>query len=140
MTVSIEDEPSAGIALLLGATVGFGALVLYVVGGFAVGGWNLQDFLAHLTVETVGSLLLAGGIAMAVFAIPVAAWLRFHLVSPLVVLIVVVTGWLVYGAAIGILTAQTVFGLAIYALYLVPLYVALYLVTGGVEHVVRRRG
>ena len=129
---------SLGAAALVGVGVGLGVLGLYVLGGLVVANWSVDDFLTHLDAEVAATLLLVGGLAVACFAVPVAAYLRFRLVSPLVVLSTVVLGWLGYGFATGVLTSQTVFGLAIYAMYLVPLYFVLYAVGGGVEYYVHR--
>lgn len=136
MPAILEKKQSVEMASLAGVGVGLGVLGLYVIGGLVVAGWNVQEFLGHLTIGTIGSLIVAGGIAISVFAIPVAVLLRWQLVSPMVVLVLAVVGWLGYGAATGILTAQTVFGLAVYAMFLTPLYLGLYLVAGGVEYYV----
>lgn len=138
MTATQEQAHSLGVAVLAGVGVGLGVLGLYVLGGLVVANWSVEDFLAYLGAEVAASLLLAGSFAVACFAIPVAAYLRYRLVAPLVVLATVVSGWLGYGFATGILTSQTVFGLAIYAMFLVPLYVVLYAVAGGVEYYVDR--
>lgn len=133
--VTNQSQPrSLALATLAGVGVGVGVLGLYVVGGLVVAGWSVDDFLAHLDVEVLGSLLLAGGIAVSCFAVPVAAYLRYRVVSPLVVLLLVVVGWVVYGVATGVLTPQTVFGLAIYALFLAPAYLVLYGAVGVVEY------
>lgn len=134
MVPNHPQSRSLGVASLVGVGVGVSVLGLYVVGGLVVAGWSVDDFLAHLDVEVLGSLLLAGGIAVSCFAVPVAAYLRYRVVSPLVVLLLVVLGWVAYGAATGLLTPQTVFGLAIYALFLAPGYLVLYGVVGVVEY------
>lgn len=134
MPALLDQKQSVEMASLAGVAVGLGVIGLYVIGGLVVAGWNVQEFLNHLTLGTIGSLVVAGGIAVAVFAIPVAALLRWQLVSPMVVLVLAVVVWLGYGTATGVLTAQTVFGLAVYAMFLAPLYLALYLVAGGVEY------
>jgi len=52
----------------------------------------------------------------------------------MVVLLVAVIGWFGYAAATGLLTSQTVFGLAIYAMCLAPVYLVLYGVVGVVKY------
>ncbi|AHG05404.1 hypothetical protein HALDL1_15405 [Halobacterium sp. DL1] len=138
MAPAERQTRSLGVASLAGVAVGLGVLSLYIAGGLVVANWSVTDFLGHLDAEVAGTLLLAGAIAVACFAVPVAAYLRLRLVSPLVVLSVVVLGWLGYAESTGLLTAQTVFGLAVYAIYLVPLYFVLYAVAGGVEYHVHR--
>lgn len=134
MPAILDQKQSVEMASLAGAAVGLGVLGLYVIGWLVVAGWNVQEFLGHLTIGTIGSLTVAGGTAVSVFAIPVTAFLRWQLVSPMVVLVLAVVGWLGYGAATGILTTQTVFGLAVYAMFLAPIYLGLYLIAGGVEY------
>jgi hypothetical protein len=138
MNPSGGQTRSLGAASLVGIGVGLGALGLYVVAGFLVANWSLDDFLAHLSVGVLEALILAGSAAVACFAVPVAAYLRFRVVSPLAVLAVIIVGWVGYGATTGVLTSQTVFGLAVYAVYLVPLYLLLFAVAGGAEYYAHR--
>ncbi|QLD89167.1 hypothetical protein HWV07_09030 [Natronomonas salina] len=120
-------------ALRIGVATGVTILCLSLVTGYFVGGWSLSDFLTHLTPATVGWVVLASGMAIAVFAIPIAAYLRLQVVAPLVILGLLLLGWIGLGLGQGIpLTA--VFGLALYALYLSPVYLLLYLVCGGIEY------
>ena len=137
MALPDVQKRSVGDASLIGIGVGVVVLALYVVGGIVVAKWGVSEFFARLTVEIVGGLLFAGALAVAVFAIPVAAYLRYRVVSPLVVLLLVIVAWLAQGFATGVLSIQTVFGLALYAMYLSPLYVVLYVVVGWVEVRVR---
>lgn len=137
MALPDVQKSSTGTAALIGIAIGVGMLALYIVGGIVVAQWGLSEFFDRLTFEIVGLLLLAGAFAVAVLAIPVAAYLRYRVVSPVVVLLLVIVAWLAQGFATGILSIQTVFGLALYAMYLSPLYVVLYLVVGWVEYRVR---
>lgn len=137
MAPGASGRRSLGGASLAGIGVGLSVLALYVVGGLLLANWSVGDFLAHLGPGVVGTLLLAAGAAVACFAVPVAAYLHLRLVSPLVVLVVVLVGWLASAAASGLLTSQTVFGLAVYAASLIPGYVVLYVLAGGVEYAVR---
>jgi hypothetical protein len=89
-------------------------------------------------VSSVGYFLGLIALAVAVFGIPVAAFLRFDLIAPLVTLVLVVLGWLTIGAVQGVLSVQTVFGLALYAAVLSPLYLVVYGVLGGGEYLFRR--
>lgn len=134
MVRSLRRPRSLAAAILAGVAVGVLVLSLYVVGGLVVVGWGVTEFFARLTPGVVASLSLAAALAVAVVAVPVAAFLHYRVVSPLVVLALVVVGWLVLGWAQGVLTARTVFGLAVYAMYLAPVYLGLYLVFGWVEH------
>ncbi|WP_232701739.1 hypothetical protein [Halobacterium wangiae] len=138
MVSARQQEQPLGVASLVGVGVGLGVLGIYVAAGLVVANWSVEDFLANLDGEVLGVLVLVGGVAVACFAVPVAAYLRYRLVSPLVVLVTVVLGWLGYGAATGVLTSQTVFGLAVYAMYLAPVYFLLYAVFGGLERYVHR--
>lgn len=134
MAPTSRERRSLESASLAGVAVGVGVLCLYVVGGLVVARWSVGDFFAHLTPEVVASLSVAAAVAVAVFAVPVAAFLRYRVVSPLVVLALVVVGWLGLGWAQGVLSVQTVFGLALYAMFLAPLYLGLYVVLGYVEY------
>lgn len=128
-TYSQSTRDALGIGLGIGATI----LSLYLVTGYIVGDWSVSDFLTHLTPETVGWLVLASGMAISVFAIPIAAYLRMRVTTPLVILGLILLGWIGVGIGQGI-PHTAVFGLSIYALYLSPVYLLLYLMCGGVEY------
>lgn len=139
MTAATHDsDPSIKSSLIVGIGVGVAVLLLYVGGGLVLGGWNFDDFLANLTVEIVGSLLLASGVVVSIFALPIVLFLYHRLLSPLIVLGIVVFGWISYGFLTGILNSATVFGLGLYAFGLAPGYLLLYLVTGGAEYNLRK--
>lgn len=128
-----ESITSTRVAVSTGIVVGTGFLCLYLVTGFIVANWSLQEFLTHLTPAIVGWMVIAGGISIAVVAIPITAYLRLRVVTPLIVLVLVGVGWTGLGIGQGIpLTAA--FGLFYYALMLSPVYILLYLVFGGVEY------
>jgi len=76
---------------------------------------------------------------VALFGIPVTTLLRFALIAPVVILVLVVLGWLTIGAVQGVLIPETIFGLALYAAYLSPIYLILYGALGGAEFLFRRR-
>lgn len=134
MRIPVPGEWTTGAASAAGVLVGLAAVLGYVLAGLIVVGWGVTEFFARLTPEVLASLTLAAALAVALVAVPVAAFLHYRVVSPLVVLALVVVGWLVLGWAQGVLTARTVFGLAVYATYLAPVYLGLYLVFGWVEH------
>jgi hypothetical protein len=62
---------------------------------------------------------------------PVGAYLRLHVITPTLSLGVIIIVWLSIGLAGG--TLQDLFGLAFYAAWFSPLYIAVYLLTGGIE-------
>lgn len=125
--------PTTRVAVLLGVAAGVGVLGLYLVAGFVVANWSVREFLRHLTPAVVGWLVLAGGMVVAVVAVPVAAYLRLRVVSPLVVLVSVLVGWTGLGFVQEI-PPTAFFGLSYYALALSPVYLLLYLVCGGIEY------
>ena len=133
------SDTSTGTALLLGGGLGLGVVVLYLASGLVAAGWSVTDFSTNLTLETVGTGLLLAALTVVTFAIPVAAYLRFHLLAPVVVLAVVLLGWFGYAAATGVLTSDDVFGVGLYVVGLSPLYVVCYALGGTVEYYVRRR-
>lgn len=139
VTAATKSSPSAGKVSLIGTAIGTSVLLLYLVAGLLFGSWNIGEFLSHLTIETVGSLLLLGGMGIATFALPVALFLHSRIIAPLVLLGVIVMGWLVYGFVSGIIGAGAIFGLGLYAIGLSPLYIVLYLLLGGGEFYARRR-
>jgi len=52
-----RSHSSTGAAALVGTFVGLVVICLYVGGGLLVAGWSTSEFLAHLSVDTVGYLL-----------------------------------------------------------------------------------
>lgn len=130
---------STRTATIIGVALGVALLGLFVVAGLLVANWSIADFLAHLSLESVGYLLLVTVLGVATVAVPVAASLRFRLVAPLTIFGLVVAAWLGIGVTSGILSTQTVFGLALYATMLSPLYLLLYAVFGGGEYLLRHR-
>ena len=134
-----RTQTSTGAAALVGAVVGLAMVSLYMGGGLLFADWSLSEFHAHLSADTVGYLVGMIALGVAIFGFPVAGFLRFNLLAPLVVLVVVVFGWLILGAVQGVLSFQTVFGLALYATFLSPIYLLLYGVLGGSEYLLRTR-
>ena len=75
-----------------------------------------------LAPATVVWVVLAGGMAIAVLAILIAAYLRLQVAAPLVVSGLILLRWVGLGIGQGIaLTA--LFGVSLYALYLSPVYI-----------------
>jgi len=116
-----RSHSSTGAAALVGTFVGLVVICLYVGGGLLVAGWSTSEFLAHLSVDTVGYLLGMIALVISFVGLPIAVFLRFDLLASLVILGLVIFGWLVVGVAQGVLSLQTVFGLALYAAYLSPI-------------------
>lgn len=126
-----------GYATVVGVGVGAAVLALFLAAGFLVANWRLKDFFAHLTPVVVGWVILAGGIAIALFAVPIAMYLRFRVATPLIVLSLIVVGWTGIGIGQGIPPTAS-FGLAAYAFAFSPLYLVLFLLFGAVEQLARR--
>lgn len=134
-----RSRSSTAAAALVGTLVGFAVVCLYFGAGLLVAGWSVSEFLAHLSVGTLGYLLGMIGLVIVFVGLPIATFLRFELVAPLVVLVLVILGWLTVGVVQGILSLQTVFGLALYAAYLSPIALVLYAIFGGSEYLFRAR-
>jgi len=134
-----RSRTSTRTAVLVGCALGLGVLASFTVAGLLVADWSLSEFFAYLDLAVAGWLSLMTVLTVGIVAVPVVAALRFDLYSPLAVLGLVVVGWLAVGIGSGILSAQTVFGLALYAAMLAPLYLVLYGVLGGGEYLLRRR-
>jgi len=90
-------------------------------------------------MSSVETLVILIALAVAIIGIPVAAFLRFNLVAPLVVLVLSILGLVTLSAVQGTLTFQTLSDLAIFALFLFPNYFVLYGVLGGIEYLLRRK-
>lgn len=133
------SRTSTGVAALTGTIVGLVVVCLYFGVGLLVAGWSISEFLTHLSVSTVGYFIGMIVLVVAFVGLPIAGLLRFHLISPLVVLVLVILGWLTVGAVQGLLSLQTVFGLALYAAFLSPIALVLYGVLGGGEYLFRTR-
>jgi hypothetical protein len=132
-----RTRSSTGAAALAGTVVGLAAVCLYLGAGLLVGGWNSGEFLAHLSAETVWYFGGTTALVVAFVGLPVAGYLRFDLVAPLAVLVVMLLGWLALGAVQGLLSAQTIFGLALYVVLFSPPALVLYAVLGGGEYLAR---
>lgn len=134
-----RSRTSTGAATLVGTVVGLAVVCLYLGAGLLVAGWSISGFLAHLSVGTVGYFLGMIVLVVAFVGLPIAGFLRFHLITPLVVLVLVLLGWLIAGAIQGLLSLQTIFGIALYAAFLSPIALVLYGVLGGGEYLFRTR-
>lgn len=133
-----RSRTSTGVAALVGAAIGLVVVGVYLGAGLLVADWSLNEFFTHFSVGSVGYFLGMIAMTIAVFGVPVAALLRFNLTAPLVVLVLLILGWLIIGTVQGVLSLQTIFGLALYAAFLSPLYLALYGVIGGGEYLFRK--
>ena len=134
-----RNRPSTGVAVLVGAAIGFAVVSVYLCAGLLVADWSISDFLAHLSMSSVGHLVGTIALAVAVVGLPIAGFLRLDLTAPLVVLMLVILEWLTTGAVQGLLSLQTMFGLALYAVLLSPIYLVLYGILGGSEYLFRTR-
>lgn len=140
MVVPLErSRTSTGAATLVGAVVGLAVVCLYLGAGLLVGGWSINEFLAQLSPGTIGYFLGMIVLVVASVGLPIAGFLRFHLITPLGVLVLVLLGWLTLAAVQGLLSPQTIFGIALYAAFLSPIAIVLYGVLGGSEYVLRTR-
>ncbi|QCC49487.1 hypothetical protein [Halobellus limi] len=114
-------------------------LFLFVVAGLLFESWSVSDFLSHLTIETIGWLLLSSGMVIATVGIPIALYFHSRLAAPVILLGVIVFGWLTIGIGTGTLQKGALFGLSLYAVGLSPVYIFLYLAFGGGEYYVRTK-
>ncbi len=131
----LRSQPSNEWASAIG--VGVLVVVVYGVAGLLFGGWSITEFINHLSVESVGWLLLLVVSTIAVVAIPIIAYRQFNLVIPLVVFGLVMLFWLSIALRNGLLSVETIFGLGLYAIGLGPAYLLVYLGGGVVEYLVR---
>jgi hypothetical protein len=134
-----RSRASTGAAVLVGGASGLVVVGVYLGAGLLLADWSLSEFLTHLSVSSVGYFLGTIGLVVAVVGLPIAGALRFDLRTPLVVFVLVILGWLTIAAVQGLLSIQTVFGTALYAAMLSPLYLVLYGVLGGSEYLYRTR-
>ena len=134
-----RSRTSTSVATLLGVAVGLAVVGVYLASGLLVADWRIDEFLAHLSARDLGFFVGTILLTVAVFGLPIVGYLRYDLTSPLLVLGFVVLGWLVLGGVQGLLNLQTVFGLALYAAMLSPIYLVLYGVFGGGEYLLRTR-
>ncbi|MFA9516899.1 hypothetical protein ACERIT_06735 [Halopenitus sp. H-Gu1] len=134
-----RSHSSTSAAALVGTLVGIAVLCLYFGAGLLIAGWSVSEFLAHLSGDTVGYLLGMMVLVIASVGLPIAIFLRFGLITPLAVLILVILGWLIVGAVQGVLSLQTIFGLALYAAFLSPIALFLYAIFGGSEYLFRAK-
>jgi hypothetical protein len=134
VTLLERSRVSTGAAALVGGASGLAVVGVYLGAGLLLADWRLSEFLAHLSVSSTGYFLGMTGLAVAVVGLPVVGFLRFDLRTPLVGLILVILGWLGIAAVQGLLSIQTIFGIALYAAMLSPVYLVLYGILGGSEY------
>ncbi|HKL28951.1 MAG TPA: hypothetical protein VJ898_06745 [Natrialbaceae archaeon] len=134
-----RSRASTGAAALVGGASGFAVVGVYLGAGLLLADWSIGEFLAHLSGSSIGYFLGTIGLVVAVVGLPIAGALRFGLRTPLVVLVLVIIGWLSIAAVQGLLSVRTIFGIALYAAMLSPLYLVLYGVLGGGEYLYRTR-
>jgi len=140
MVVPLEQSrTSTTTATLVGVVVGLAVVCLYLGAGLLVGGWNISEFFAHLSLDTIGYFTGMIVFAVAFMGFPIASFLRFRLLTPLGVLVLMLLGWLTLAAIQGLLSLQTIFGLALYTAFLSPIALVLYGVLGGGEYLFRTR-
>jgi len=140
MTDTVDrGRTSTGVAVPAGTAVGLVVVALYPVAGVLVADWSTSEFLAGLSVGTVGSLAGMIALAVAFLGLPVAGLLRFDLVAPLGVLALALPGWGTLAAVQDLLSPQTVFGLALYVVVFSPFPILLYGVLDGGEYLLRTR-
>ena len=137
MNLSARDSYSTTTASLIGIGVGVGVLLLYVIGGLFVAQWDLTGIFTDPTPEIIGTFLVLGTLTAAVFAIPITVYLRFQIVTPIVILATILIIWSIYSAVTGILVSEDVFGVGLYAIGIAPLYFICYEVIGVVEYYMR---
>ena len=134
-----RSRTATGPAVLLGTAVGLIVVSMYLVVGSVVADWSISEFFANLSVSYVEPVVSLSALAVAIIGIPVAAFLRFNLIAPLVVLVLSILGLVTLSAVQGALSLQTLSDLAIFALLLFPNYFVLYGVLGGSEYLLRRK-
>lgn len=134
-----RSRTSTTAAALVGATIGLAVVVFYLSAGLLVADWSVDEFLANLSVDSVGYFVGMMVLVVAVFALPIGGFLRFDLIAPLAVLMLVILGWLTIGTVQGLISHRTSFGLAVYAALISPIYLVLYGVLGGSEYLLRTR-
>ncbi|WP_410766373.1 hypothetical protein [Haloferax sp. DFSO60] len=138
-TLLERSRVSTRTALLVGVATGLAVVGVYTVSGLLIADWSLYEFFAHLSPGVVGYLVGMVALVTAVFGFPVLAYLRFGLTAPLVVLTLVLLLWLTIGVVQGVLSLQTSFGLALYAVMFSPIYLVLYGILGGGEYLLRTK-
>lgn len=126
-----RSRSSTAAAAIVGTLAGLSVICLYVVAGLLVAGWSVSEFFSHLSFDTIGYLLSMIVLTIGFVGLPIATYLRFDLIAPLVILVLVICAWFTLGAIQGTLSPQTIFGLALYATYYSPVAVVLYAIVGG---------
>ncbi|WP_332898966.1 hypothetical protein [Haladaptatus sp. CMSO5] len=136
---SASHELNQDHALFVGLAVGIGALSLFLLVGVLFAAWSLTDALSHASLSTVGFLFIGGAFIVAVFAVPVTAYLGWKLVVPAVLFAIVAIFWGALALSVPVINASTVTGMVAFALLYSPVYLILYALGGGLEHYVHTR-
>jgi hypothetical protein len=139
ITLPERSRASTGAAALVGGASGLAVVGVYLGAGLLLADWSISEFLAHFSGSSIGYFLGTIGLVVAVVGLPIVGFLRFDLRTPLVVFVLVIIGWLTIAATQGLLSIQTIFGIALYAAMVSPLYLVLYGVLGGSEYLYRTR-
>lgn len=134
-----RSNSSFSAAAIVGSLVGVAVISLYIGTGLLVAGWSLSAFLNQLSIETISYLLGMIALSIAFIGLPIATHLRFDLITPIAILVLIILGWLTLGAVQGLLSFQTIFGIALYAAYLSPGAIVLYAIFGGGEYLYRTK-
>jgi hypothetical protein len=136
---SAGHELNQDRALLVGLAVGVGALVAFLLVGVLFAAWSLTDALSHASPSTVGFLFIGGAFIVAVFAVPVTAYLGWKLVAPAVLFAVIAVFWGALALSVPVSNASTVTGMVAFGLLYSPVYLLLYALSGGLEYYVHTR-
>lgn len=112
---------------------------VYLGAGLLFGSWSITEFFAHFSVSSIGYFLGTIGLVVAVVGFPIAGFLLFDLRTPIVVFVLVILGWVTIAAVQGLISLQTIFGVALTAALLFPLYLVVYGVFAGSEYLYRTR-
>lgn len=132
MRLSPRQQGATAYATLTGIGVGVAGFVFVLILGILFAQWSVGEFFANLSPSMLGEFAVMVSLAILTLGVPVAAYLRFQLSSPAVILMVIGTCWFLLGLG------APIFAVAAYALWLSPVYVVAYLVLGAVEWFIRR--
>lgn len=136
MRLSIRQPVSTAAATLAGIGMGLACFGLALILGILFAQWSIADFVADLTPNMVWEFSVWVAFTVITLGVPVAAYLRFRLLSPVITLAAIATYWFGLGVAASVI--DHMLGLAAYAIEFAPFYVVVYLVLGAVEWFLRR--
>lgn len=120
---------STSAAVLRGIGVSLACFVFVLLLGLLFAQWSITDFFANFSLGMLLELLALVALVILTLGVPIVAYLRLRLVYPILALVPIFMFWVV----IGIGGSTIGFGLALYALWLAPVYVMVYFVLGAVE-------